>query len=286
MLIGVNGVRLFVDMEGVGLVPDGEAMREKPTLILLHGGPGFDHSLFKPAFSALSDVAQIVYYDHRGNGRSEDGDRSLWTLDQWADDVKGLCDALGIERPIVLGMSFGGYVAQAYAARYPEHPSKLVLVSTTAKVEFPAMFEAFGRLGGPEARSVAETYWMAPTAERRAEYMRVCLPLYSRTPLSSDAKSRAFIRNETALRFNGPDNEHGRLDFRRSLNRVECAVLVMAGDRDPMMPVAFTEALVAALSPERTRFELFEGCGHQVFSDEPDRAFAILREFISGGMAA
>jgi len=159
-------------------------------------------------------------------------------------------------------------------------------VSTTAKVEFPAMFEAFGRLGGPEARSVAETYWMAPTAERRAEYMRVCLPLYSRTPLSSDAKSRAFIRNETALRFNGPDNEHGRLDFRRSLNRVECAVLVMAGDRDPMMPVAFTEALVAALSPERTRFELFEGCGHQVFSDEPDRAFAILREFISGGMAA
>lgn len=55
-------VRLFVDVEGASLVPDGPALRVKPTLILLHGGPGYDHSGFKPAFSALADVAQIVYY--------------------------------------------------------------------------------------------------------------------------------------------------------------------------------------------------------------------------------
>ena len=69
MLVDVNGARLYVDVENSGLIPDGDRMREKPTLLLLHGGPGFDHSAFKPAFSALSDVAQIVYYDHRGNGR-------------------------------------------------------------------------------------------------------------------------------------------------------------------------------------------------------------------------
>jgi len=74
MRIQVNGVRLYVDIEGAGLVPDGDIMREKPTLILLHGGPGADHSIYKPGFSALSDIAQIVYYDHRGCGRSEDGD--------------------------------------------------------------------------------------------------------------------------------------------------------------------------------------------------------------------
>jgi pimeloyl-ACP methyl ester carboxylesterase len=62
--------KLYVDVENSGLIPDGDRMREKPSLLLLHGGPGFDHSGFKPAFSALSDVAQIVYYDHRGNGRS------------------------------------------------------------------------------------------------------------------------------------------------------------------------------------------------------------------------
>ena len=49
------GVRLFVDVDGFGLVPEGPALREKPTLLLLHGGPGFDHSGFKPAFSQLAD---------------------------------------------------------------------------------------------------------------------------------------------------------------------------------------------------------------------------------------
>ena len=54
-------------------MPDGPSMREKPTLLLLHGGPGFDHSIYKPVYSSLADCAQIVYLDHRGNGRSDAG---------------------------------------------------------------------------------------------------------------------------------------------------------------------------------------------------------------------
>jgi pimeloyl-ACP methyl ester carboxylesterase len=92
MHVLVNGVRLFFDVEGAKLVPDGPAMREKPTLLLLHGGPGFDHSIYKPAYSALADIAQIVYLDHRGNGRSEDGPRESWNLAQWGDDVRAFCD--------------------------------------------------------------------------------------------------------------------------------------------------------------------------------------------------
>jgi pimeloyl-ACP methyl ester carboxylesterase len=49
-------------------------MRAKPTLLLLHGGPGFDYTSYKPAFSALADIVQIVYLDHRGNGRSSGED--------------------------------------------------------------------------------------------------------------------------------------------------------------------------------------------------------------------
>ena len=103
MFVQVNGARLYVDIEGAGLVPDGSRMRSSRPLILLHGGPGFDHALYKPAFSALADIAQIVYFDHRGNGRSSGSDPKEWNLAQWGDDVKGLCDALGIERPIVYG---------------------------------------------------------------------------------------------------------------------------------------------------------------------------------------
>ncbi|WP_205820862.1 alpha/beta fold hydrolase [Methylobacterium nonmethylotrophicum] len=201
-------------------------------------------------------------------------------MDQWGDDVKGLCDALGLVRPIVLGVSWGGYVAQAYATRHPDHPGKLVLVSTAAKVEFPAIVEAFLRLGGPEAARIAEAYWMAPTAERRAEYFRACVPLCRRTPPDPDALRRVLIRHDTALHFNGPANEQGRMDFRSTLARLRCPVLVMAGDRDPIMPMAFSEALAAALPPDHVRLERFAECGHGVFGDAPERAFAILRDFI------
>src|SRR5919108_3031657 len=132
MRVLVNGVRLFFDVEGASLVPDGPTMREKPTLLLLHGGPGFDHSIYKPLFAQLADIAQVVFLDHRGNGRSEHGPRERWTLAQWGDDVHAFCETLGIVDPIVLGASFGGMVALAYATRHPDHPSRLILISTEA----------------------------------------------------------------------------------------------------------------------------------------------------------
>jgi pimeloyl-ACP methyl ester carboxylesterase len=132
MRVNIGDVRLFFDVEGAKLRPDGAMMREVPTVILLHGGPGFDHSNFKPDFSRLAEGAQVVYLDHRGNGRSDRGDPKKWNLPQWGDDLRAFCDALEIDRPIVLGNSFGGMVAMSYATRHPDHPAKLVLSSTAA----------------------------------------------------------------------------------------------------------------------------------------------------------
>jgi pimeloyl-ACP methyl ester carboxylesterase len=68
--VTVNGVRLYFDVEGRGLAAWDREMVARPTLVLLHGGPGADHSLFKPEFSAMADAAQVVYLDLRGSGRS------------------------------------------------------------------------------------------------------------------------------------------------------------------------------------------------------------------------
>ena len=153
MRVSVGEVRLFVDFSGLGLVPDGPRMRERPTLVMLHGGPGLDHSPFKqPHFSPLGEVAQVLFYDHRGNGRSDLGTADQWTLDTWADDVVRLCDALGIEKPIVFGASFGGFVALNYAVRHPDHPARLILSSTAAHIDLDRAFVMFERLGGVEAR--------------------------------------------------------------------------------------------------------------------------------------
>lgn len=282
MFVSVNGVRLYVDIEGAGLVPDGKAMRQKPTLVLLHGGPGADHSLYKPAFSALSDIAQIVYFDHRGCGRSDDGPRESWTLAQWGDDVKGLCDALGIEKPIVLGTSFGGFVAQAYATRHPGHVAKLILITTAAKVDFPEIYAAFAKIGGPEAGAIAEAYWSAPSPETRAPYLTTCLPLYSaRKRGPAEWMTRAITRNDTGLWFNGPLNEQGRMDFRDALASVTCPVLVMGGELDPIMPIAFSETIASSLPPGLVRFERCADCGHGIVGDDPALAFRLIRAFIA-----
>ena len=98
MHVTVNGVRLFFDIEGAGLVPDGPVMRQKPVLLMLHGGPGADHSIYRPAYSALADVAQIVYLDHRGNRRSDDGPREdkIWHNGATTSARSATCSASSI----------------------------------------------------------------------------------------------------------------------------------------------------------------------------------------------
>ncbi len=278
----VNGTRIWFDIEGAGLVPDGPVMRQRPTLVLLHGGPGFDHSSFKPAHGALSDVAQILYVDHRGNGRSGYSDPSCWTLDQWADDLRGLFDRLGIDKPVVLGLSFGGFVAQALALRHPGHVGALVLSSTAAKFRLDRCLNTFLRLHGTRARAVAEAFWTDPgDAEKVQTYMAECFPLYNPTPRSPDVAKRSTFNPAMLQHFFGAGGEGFRFDFRPKLKDVDCPTLVLGGDLDPVTPLADSEDIAAALPARLVRFETFIGAGHGVGRDQPDRYFALLREFLA-----
>jgi len=280
MLVRVRDTRLFFDVEGVKLAPDGPAMREKPTLVLLHGGPGFDHSGFKPSFSALAPDAQLVYLDHRGNGRSERSTPDRWTLAEWADDLRAFCDALGIERPVVLGQSFGGMVAMAYATRHPEHPGGLVLSSTTARTRLDRVFQAFGRLGGAEARAAAEAYWADPGPATLPDYARLCFPLYSRTPRDPDVDRRTVWNFDVMFAFGA--GEDRAMNLLPDLARVRCRALVLAGEDDPITPPADAEDIAAALPAGLATLVRFPRCGHGVFRDDPERAFASIRSFLAG----
>jgi pimeloyl-ACP methyl ester carboxylesterase len=283
----VNGVRLFFDVEGAKLVPDGPAMREKPTLLLLHGGPGFDHSIYKPAYSALVDAAQVIYLDHRGNGRSEDGPRESWNLAQWGDDVHAFCEALGIASPIVLGASFGGMVALAYATRHPAHPSKLVLISTEAaggthRERRVALFERFG---GPEAAALARRRFLEIEghADQAAldAWLRVAFPLYTRTPRHPDMARRALSRREVLHWFTKPGGESRSFNMFPDLHRIRCPTLVMGGEDDPIHPIESQADIAAALPPHLVQFERFADCRHAVIPDAPERGMAVIRDFIA-----
>ncbi len=279
------GVRLFVDVEGAALVPDGPRMREKPTLLLLHGGPGYDHSGFKPAFSRLTDLVQIVCYDHRGHGRSDRCPADEWTLDTFADDVVRLCDALGISRPIVLGQSFGGFVAQRYLARHPDHPAKVVLSSTSPHLGLARKVAMFERLGGPAAAQAALAFWRQPSAATWAPYNQHCKQHYNttRAPDADDAQARIVFN--TDILFASAAGEQQTMNLLPGLAAVRCPVLVMAGDLDPVCPLADAQDITAAIAPPWVRLARFAGAGHGAWRDEPEAAFALLREFIGEASA-
>jgi len=282
MFVTVNGARLFFDVAGSGLAIDGARMREKPALIVMHGGPGFDHSTMRPYFDRFADSHQVIYFDHRGNGRSGGGEET-WNLAQWGDDVKGLCDVLGIEKPVVFGQSFGGMVAIAYATRHPGHASKVVFSSTAARMHFEETFAILESRGGKEARAVAERFWKAPDDKAFADYMRVCMPLYNPpgTPAAgqAEARQRALMRPEVTRFFSL--GEMLTMDARADLARVSCPALVLAGGYDPITPVSCAREIYDALAPDRRRLEVFDAAGHGIYRDEPERAEKLLREFFA-----
>lgn len=280
MRIHVNGVSLFFDTEGSQLEPRGTELHERPTLLAIHGGPGIDHAVYRPYLSPLARVAQIVYLDLRGNGRSDVDAPERWNLATWADDVRAFCDALDIRRPIVLGSSFGGFVAQAYATAYPHHPAKLILSSTNPRFDLARSLAAFERLGGPEAAAVARAFFAGPTPEIFQRYLDVCFPLYARLPVAT-VGAASIVRFDVARHFIG--GEWHAFDFTRALERVCCPTLVMAGGHDPVLPAEGAEELVACLKPGLARFERFEECGHNLLMEQTDRALALIAEFIADG---
>src|SRR4051794_20343094 len=111
----LNGTTIYYETVGDG-----------PPCLVLHGGLGVDHSLYRD-LDALTDRVQLVYFDHRHNGRSGRPALDTITMPQLADDAVALADHLGFDTFIVLGHSYGGFVAQELAIRYPARVDALVL---------------------------------------------------------------------------------------------------------------------------------------------------------------
>jgi len=271
-----DGTRMFFEVIGTKLVADGATMRERPTLLLLHGGPGFDHSGLAHTLAPLSDVAQLVLLDHRGQGRSDGDDVEQWNLAHWVPDIADFCEALGLERPMILGQSFGGVVALAVAARYPDLPSKLIVSSSLAKFRPDRAFPMFEKLGGPEVREVAERHFRDLTDETAEEFLRVCLPVYNTTPPDPDVIARTRLKLEVGNHFFR--NEGLKVDLLPELSSIRCPTLVLAGELDPITPVADSQDIAAAIPQAELR--VFESAGHGVFRDKPEEAIAAIREFV------
>jgi pimeloyl-ACP methyl ester carboxylesterase len=272
-----GGVRLFFDVEGAKLIPDGPWMRERPTVVLLHPGPGFDHAPFRVGIGPwLAAGNQVVYLDMRGSGRSDGGTAEEHRLERWSEDLREFCDRVGIERPIVLGLGFGSMVALDYAARHPQHPSALVLLGPVARIVPELSIAKYEQLGGEEARDVARSFYSDMDERAFADFVRVCFPLLSTYPLTSDVIARADWNPEVLMRW--MRGEAKEVDLRDALAAVEVPVLVLAGEDDAWAPLESVRE-VADLLPGRTRVRSFVRARHSVLRDAPE-AYEDLRSFL------
>lgn len=281
MRIAVGGTHLFFDVDGQKYVPDGAVMAERPTIILLHGGPGFDHSSFKPSYAPLAALGQVIYLDQRGHGHSDPVEADELNLARWADDVADFCAALDIEDPVIYGLSFGGMVAQAVAIRHPTLSRRVILDSTVPQMRLDLTYEAFERIGGRELRLTAERFWTNPdNGDHMAAYMAHCLPLYSRSPQDPMALQRVHLRPEILSHFFASQGEGRSFDFRDQLRDSGAKFLVLSGELDPITPPEAAAAFREALPAEQLTFVRVSNAGHGVFRDEPGAAFEAIRAFI------
>jgi proline iminopeptidase len=254
-----------------------------PALLLLHGGPGADHSLFKPEFSTLTDIAQVIYLDQRGSGRSDRSRPEKWTWTRWADDTAALCAALDIRAPVLVGSSSGGRVAIECAARHPDLVAGLVLETTLGvPTSLDESLEVFERRGGPVARTAAAKYLSGDTSPSAAKaWAAHGLPLYAGASDGDLAarRTRAMINDEVQAHFRaggcGPAEVTATL-----ATAVTCPTLVLAGEDDPVSPAAAARRLPAILTSTDTKVEVLAGVGHGVFRQAPQKSFDALRTFL------
>lgn len=277
----VRDTEIYFDVMGSGLVPDGPRMREKPPAFVIYGGPGSDHSDLKGAFGPLADRMQLVFFDHRGQGRSARGDISKYVLDENVEDMEALRRHLGLGSIVSIGTSYGGMVAMAHAARYPNTVSHLILIVTAAHSGFhDRAQEVVKTRGTVEQQAAAADLWAGrlDTVEKLQRYYEVMGPLYSlRYDLvaAQSIRGRAILAPDAITKAFAPGGFLRSFDLRPELSAITAPTLVLAGRHDWICPPEFSEELHRLIKGSTLR--VFEKSSHSIRNDEPE----LLRQTIS-----
>jgi proline iminopeptidase len=285
--VDVGGAELYVEVEGKGT-----------PLVLINGGPGGTHHYFHPWFSRAKRYARVVYYDQRGCGLSDfkPGDAG-YSVEQAVDDLEAIRKALGFDKWVVLGYSYGGFLAQLYTVLHPESVSGLVLLGAST-----GMRADDGPSRQYEYTSEAEKARMAELRRELNEFAKandlprqkvVELSIYNNF-LNGDWKRQNFYRPspdrlaQGALyewvndrNFNGILNQsEGRWDLTGAFDGNPIPTLILEGRYD----LTWSEKKKDILKGNHPngRMVVFESASHGIYDEDPDGFFRVLQEFVKG----
>ncbi len=278
-------------------------------VLVVHGGPGYPFTQPLPGLEALTGQYTFHYYDQRGSGKSSrpittfsssNYYENMQTLDKTLGlgaqiaDIERIRQILGEERLVLIGHSFGGFLASLYAAEFPAHVKALVLVAPAETLVMPpesgGLFEQLKPLLPPEMHAEYDAY-----LKRYLDYGSI----FSKSETDLIALNAEFERYyAVAVRQKGfavpAESQPGaaggwmvhamymsmglRHDYRGALKPVQAPVLVIHGEND-LQPEKASRMYAEAFP--KAQFQVIKSAGHFSFSDQPDAFARVVGDFMS-----
>jgi len=275
----------FVEVTGTSLFY--KTMGSGEPIVVLHGGPGFDHRQFLPYIWELAERHKVILFDQRGTGLSSGPiDSKSISIDSFIADIEGVRNAFGIERMNLLGHSWGGILAMYYGVRHPENLRSLVLCSTAASFEsFGEMRETYEANRLPDDAALLQEIYSSdgfqngdPQAVER--FWRIYFKPYF---ADQELASRLDLQfTENSIRYGNEVAGHifesiGEFDLHEDLQAIRCPTLVIHGDADPM-PVKYAEMIHDSI--DGSELVIAEGAGHWLFVDATDTFTSSVLDFL------
>jgi proline iminopeptidase len=269
----LNGTSIWYEEEGTG-----------PPCLVLHGGLGVDHALYQGTLPRLGERLHLVYFDHRGNGRSGRPPADTITMEQLADDAAALVRHLRLQTVAVLGHSYGGFVAQELALRHSELVSALLLIDTTPG-QLGATESPDDDQGPPPRPELVEAMSVVPSSdEELAVGMRDLFRFYLHRvdPAEIEPVIAATIFDVQAMIRGFEVLAHWSSVER--LDRITAPTLVLAGRHDPV--TSWPQSVRITSRIPRSELVVFEDSGHLPWLDEPDRFFDVVGDWLDRTLLA
>lgn len=276
-LVSLEAGRLFYETVGTG-----------DPIIVVHGGPGLDHGYLRPGLDVLATSHMLVYYDQRGTGRSDFPlDSASINLAAFVSDIDDLRQVLGYDRVTVLGHSFGGLIALAYARAHPDHVRALILMDSAEpgdRWRTEASRRAKARRSPKDAaelsRLLASPAYAAHDPATLSEIYRVSYRSTFLDPSRIDELNlkmapRTARDGQEVARLLGGDMAH--LDWWSELPSLPVPTLVIQGKADPM-PLAMARALVQAIP--QAKLAVLDS-GHFPEIEDPTGLVAAVSNFLA-----
>lgn len=263
-----DGGSLFVEELGGGF-----------PLFVLHGGPGLDHSMFRPYLDPLAEDFRVLYVDQRGQGRSERVDPSTLTLAVFARDVDLLAEALGLEDFAVLGHSFGAIVATWHAINLGTAAAYVISgggdSSENLLADIDASLEAMGEASGPIADSW-EQEKAVETEEELKELLRVQMPFHF-AGVPPPGYGDDTVGSPEVLRHFAKVG-YGDFDYTPHLGHIQKPTLVIVGEQDRTTTPRAARVLHEGI--DGSELLVIPGVGHMSLVEAPEAYLAAVRRFL------